>query len=123
MVLPLRESSVLPRIRRFHVQVRLDNDVNYDRLAVAKAFSGLRELSVELVQSEFLGAGYDNLTRFEDVRGVGRVTIWGSTTGFEDYVCWLQGAMMSEPGAQVPAFEASDTILAQVLNARLGSHN
>ncbi|KAF4465212.1 hypothetical protein FALBO_7940 [Fusarium albosuccineum] len=101
---PIKESSVIPRIRRFHTQVRLDVDLPYEAAAVTEAFSGLDELSIDVVQAMFLGVGYRNLRKFEGVRGVKKVRIFGSTTGFEDYVEWLKNAMMSEPGAKVPDF-------------------
>ncbi|KAI9158717.1 hypothetical protein HJFPF1_06715 [Paramyrothecium foliicola] len=115
---PVREAAVLARIRRFHVRLRLDCDVPYDRGAVAAAFSGLDELTIDLVQAVFMGVGCANLTRFDKVRGVARVTIRGSTTGFEDYVAWLQGAMTTTPGAAVadfvpsgPAWAYSDSLV------------
>lgn len=106
---PVKESSVVPRIRRFHVQVRLDVDLSYDKAAVTEAFSGLDELSIDVVQAMFLGVGYRNLTNFEDVRGVRCVKVMGSTTGFEDYVEWLKKAMMSEAGSKVDDFVPRQT--------------
>ncbi|UPK93472.1 hypothetical protein LCI18_004407 [Fusarium solani-melongenae] len=101
---PIKESSIIPRIRRFHTQVRLDVDLPYEADAVTEAFSGLDELSIDVVQAMFLGVGYRNLRKFEGVRGVKKVRITGSTTGFEDYVQWLKMAMMSEPDAKIPDF-------------------
>ncbi|KAJ4141273.1 hypothetical protein NW768_000484 [Fusarium equiseti] len=101
---PVKESSVIPNIRRFHTQVRLDVDLPYDADAVTKAYSGLDELTIDVVQSMFLGVGYRNLRMFEGVRGVKKVSVTGSTTGFEDYVEWLKMAMTSEPDAKVPEF-------------------
>ncbi|KAH7318681.1 hypothetical protein B0I35DRAFT_432704 [Stachybotrys elegans] len=102
--MPIRVESVVPRIRRFHIQVQLDCDVPYDRRDVARAFSGIDELTIDLVQSMFMGSGYTNLRRFEAVRGVHRVTILGSTTGFDEYIAWLQKAMTSDPGAAIDDF-------------------
>ncbi|KPM36986.1 hypothetical protein AK830_g9558 [Neonectria ditissima] len=104
---PIKEATVLPRIRRFHVQVRLDCDLPYDQAAVTKSFSGVDELSVDVVQSMYLGVGHRNLHKFEGVRGVKRAHIAGSTTGFEDYVRWLEVVMMSEPGTQFEEFKPS----------------
>lgn len=113
---PLRETAVLPRIRRFHLRLRLDCDLAYDRVAAAKAFSGVDELSIHVAQSEFLGVGCDNLAVLEDVRGVGKVTISGSTTGFEDYILWLQNAMQSAPGCDIPKLEALGSAMAALTN-------
>lgn len=102
---PIKESSVLPRIRRFYLQVRLDCDLPYEADAVTASFSGLDELVIDVVQAMYLGVGHGNLKKFEGVRGVGRVRIMGSTTGFDDYIQWLEKAMMSEPGTEVEPFE------------------
>ncbi|KAH6987413.1 hypothetical protein BKA56DRAFT_669073 [Ilyonectria sp. MPI-CAGE-AT-0026] len=104
---PIKESAVLPRIRRFHVEVRLDCDLPYDQDAVTKSFSGLDELNINVVQSMYLGVGHRNLHKFEGIRGVKRVHISGSTTGFKEYARWLVGVMQSEPGTQVGEFKAS----------------
>lgn len=106
---PVKESSVVPRIRRFHVQVRLDIDLPYDEAVVTESFSGLDELSIDVMQAMFLGVGYRNLTKFEGIRGVKRVKVMGSTTGFEDYIEWLKKAMMSEPGSKVEDFVPQHT--------------
>ncbi|GJC93848.1 hypothetical protein ColKHC_02674 [Colletotrichum higginsianum] len=52
---PVRERSVLPRIRRFHVRVRLDCDPTFDAGAATAAFSGVEELVVEVWQAVFQG--------------------------------------------------------------------
>ncbi|KAH6611067.1 hypothetical protein Trco_001087 [Trichoderma cornu-damae] len=104
---PLREAKALvPRIHRFHVQIRLDLPLQFDRKAAAESFSGVDELSVDVEQSMFLGVGYDNLTVFDQVRGVKNLYISGSTTGFEDYIAWLRYAMTSPVGAEVAPYEA-----------------
>lgn len=80
------------------------------------AFDGVDELTLRLEQVSFLGVGCANLRRFEGVRGVGKVVICGSTTGFEDYIEWLKGAMLSKPGTQVDGFKPSDQTLANRLS-------
>ncbi|KAM0255237.1 hypothetical protein ACHAQJ_006001 [Trichoderma viride] len=103
---PMREANALvPLIHRFHVQVPLDLELPYDRQAAAKSFSGVDELSIDLVQSVFLGVSCNNLTVFDEVRGVKKVYICGSTTGFEHYIAWLKNAMTSPIGAEVIPFE------------------
>lgn len=104
---PMREANALvPLIHRFHVQVALDMELPYDREAVAKSFTGVDELSIDLRQSMFLSVSCNNLTVFDAVRGVKKVYISGSTTGFEDYIAWLKDAMTSPIGAEVAPFEA-----------------
>ncbi|KAL5094140.1 hypothetical protein Trisim1_008248 [Trichoderma cf. simile WF8] len=106
---PMREAKMLvPMIHRFHVQVRLDLPLPYDRKAVAESFSGLDELSIDLVQSMFLGVDCNNLAVFDAVRGVKNVYISGSTTGFEHYIAWLIDAMKSPLGAEVAPYEPQE---------------
>jgi hypothetical protein len=103
---PMREANVLvPLIHRFHVQVPLDLELPYDRNAAVKSFSGVDELSIDLVQSSFLGVSCNNLAVFDEVRGVKKVHVGGSTTGFESYIAWLKSAMTSPIGAEVVPFE------------------
>ncbi|KAL7812232.1 hypothetical protein V8C26DRAFT_206129 [Trichoderma gracile] len=103
---PLREAKTLaPRIRRFHVQVRLDLPLPFDREQAREAFSGLEELSVDVVQAMFLGVDCANLAVFEAVRGVKSVRFGGSTTGFEEYIAWLVGVMTSPVGREVAPYE------------------
>ncbi|KAL6891022.1 hypothetical protein HDV57DRAFT_278437 [Trichoderma longibrachiatum] len=103
---PLREAKTLtPLIRRFHIQVRLDLPLPFDREKARDAFSGLDELSIDAVQAMFLGVDCTNLAVFELVRGVKRVSIGGSTTGFEGYIAWLVGAMTCPVGTEVAPYE------------------
>lgn len=101
---PVKESSVLPRIRKFHVDVRLDCDLPYEKDAVTQAFSGLDELTININQAMYLGVGHGNLAKFEGIRGVKKVEFTGSTTGFDDYIKWLKAAMMSQPEDKVEDF-------------------
>ncbi|KAL0779392.1 hypothetical protein CaCOL14_003876 [Colletotrichum acutatum] len=82
---PVRERSVLPRIHRFHVRLRLDCDPAFDAAAATAAFSGVDELVVEVWQAAFQSADHGALRVFEGVRAVKTVRIYGSITGFEDY--------------------------------------
>ncbi|KAH0493836.1 hypothetical protein TgHK011_000482 [Trichoderma gracile] len=108
---PLREAKTLaPRIRRFHVQVRLDLPLPFDREQAREAFSGLEELSVDVVQAMFLGVDCANLAVFEAVRGVKSVRFGGSTTGFEEYLAWLVGAMTSPVGTEVVPYEPASGV-------------
>ncbi|KAF7550917.1 hypothetical protein G7046_g7864 [Stylonectria norvegica] len=106
---PVKTASVLPRIRKFHVDIRLDCDLPYEEKAVIESFSGLDELDIDIQQSMYLGVGHGNLAKFEGVRGVKKVRIHGSTTGFEEYLLWLEAAMKSEPDAKIEPYVERQT--------------
>lgn len=116
---PVCCAAVLPEIRRFHLTLRLDCDVPFDRERAARSFSGAEELHVDAVQSVFLGVGYANLRVLEDVRDVKLVTIRGSTTGMEGYVAWLTRRMMSHKGDDEEDFVAPEGDFAARLNIKL----
>ncbi|KAK7443867.1 hypothetical protein Landi51_08826 [Colletotrichum acutatum] len=99
---PVRERSVLPRIHRFHVRLRLDCDPAFDAAAATAAFSGVDELVVEVWQAAFQSADHGALRVFEGVRAVKTVRIYGSITGFEDYVSWLEGVIRCGDGLEGP---------------------
>lgn len=105
---PVSAPSVLGLIRKWYLRVRLDCDARWDRQTVTAAFTGCDELVVEIWQAMFLGTGCAVLTMFEGVRGVKRVEIIGSTTGFEDYLRWLESLMMSPIGTESDGFHAMD---------------
>ena len=85
-------------MRLVRLRLRLDGDLPFKPADAEAALSGLERLDVQLVQRAFLGVGCRNLAVLEGVRGVGRVSVWGSTTGFEGYVAWLAGIMTRPAG-------------------------
>ncbi|CEJ81227.1 hypothetical protein VHEMI01369 [[Torrubiella] hemipterigena] len=93
---PVRESSMHKHIRRWYLQVRLDCDVPFTATKASLAFDGAAALEIDLVQSVFLGVGYSNLRVLEQIRGVKRVKVGGSTTGFEKYIGWLEDKMVQD---------------------------
>ncbi|KAI9898275.1 hypothetical protein N3K66_006635 [Trichothecium roseum] len=95
---PLARPAAAARVRRVRLRLRLDEDLPFKPADAEAALSGLERVEVQLVQRTFLGVGCRNLGVLEGVRGVGRVSIWGSTTGFEKYVAWLAGTMMKPAG-------------------------
>lgn len=115
---PVSQPWPLACIRRFHLTLRLDNDPPFTAAAATEAFSGVDELTIYLAQSSFLAAGCANLRLFEGVRGVGRVRIEGSTTGFEEYVEWLEGVMRSGAGCDAGKFVAHGPSLVELLAVR-----
>lgn len=112
---PIVSPAVLPLIRRFHLQIRLDVDLPFEPEAAADAFTGMDELRVQVVQAVFLGCGMANLKCLEAIRGVKKVEVRGSTTGFGDYIEWLEEAMRTEPGGEVVEFKPSEPGRAQRL--------
>lgn len=112
---PVKSSSVVPRIRKFHVDVRLDCDLPYEEPAVTEAFSNLDELNIEVQQAMYLGVGYGNLKKFEGIRGVKKVHIHGSTTGFEEYIKWLENVITSPADAKIEDYVPSQTGWADLL--------
>ncbi|WDK11856.1 hypothetical protein CGRA01v4_03135 [Colletotrichum graminicola] len=109
---PIRERSVLQHIRRFHIRVRLDCDPAFDASAAAAAFSGVEELIIEVWQAVFQGADHATLRVFEGVRGVRDVKVYGSITGFKEYVRWLEGVMRrgADGGGRASPVENDDKI-------------
>lgn len=103
-------SPGLRLVRRWSLRARLDCGPFWDAEKVERAFTGAEELTVEVLQSAFGECGNEVLRIFEGVRGVRRVRIWGSTTGMEGYVRWLEGVMRSLAGSEFePYMEAGET--------------
>lgn len=115
---PVSQPWPLGQIRRFQLTLRLDIDPPFTAAAAEAAFSGVEELTVYVTQSSFLGVGCANLRLLEGVRGVKSVRIAGSTTGFEEYVAWLEDAMRTECGTDVPKFVAQGPSVVDLLSIR-----
>ena len=82
--------------------MRLDCDPYYASEAVAKAFSGMEEVEVEVFRASWGIGGYSALDGFRAVRGVKRARVHGSVgTGFAR---WLEKSMEKE-GAWVEGWE------------------
>lgn len=92
-------------IRRWYLKARLDCGPFWTAERITEAFTGVDELTVEVWQSMYAGGGGEVLRLFRGVRGVKRVRIWGSTTGVERYVRWLEGVMTSPEGSEVVPFD------------------
>ncbi|KAH8891399.1 hypothetical protein GQ53DRAFT_746916 [Thozetella sp. PMI_491] len=106
---PVTQPGALAQIRRWRMSVRLDIACPFTAEAVTAAFTGADELALEVWQATFWGgAGVDVLERFEGVRGVRKVRIVGSTTGFEGYLRWLAASMTAPVGREVEKYVAAD---------------
>lgn len=90
--------------RRWYLKARLDCGPFWGAEEVEGAFTGAEELTVEVWQTMFRECGNEVLRIFEGVRGVRRVRVWGSTTGMEGYVRWLEGAMRSPVGSRLEPY-------------------
>lgn len=95
---PITSASVISLIKRFKLRVRLDAGPGFEREDAKKAFSGLDDVEIEVWQASYRGAGREVLELFEDVRGVKRARVSGSTSGFEEYADWLGQSMMAPMG-------------------------
>lgn len=91
-------------IRKFHVRVRLDCDPNFTLEKVTEAFSGLDELTIDVVQAQFRGSDYEVLKLFEGIRDVKRVVVIGSVSAFPEYITWLKNLAMMPQGSEVVSF-------------------
>lgn len=86
--------------------MRLDAPDPLPKEALASAFSGARELVLDLWMGGYYlfgGGGMRGCAGLEGVRGVGEVRVWGvlgdgDGGGEGGYVGWLRGRMMGEDG-------------------------
>ena len=74
-------------------------------MELAKAFDGVEELEVEAWQPSYLMCGTKVLELFSCVRGVGRAKVVGAGMD-EGFARWLEGAMESPKGSELPSWKA-----------------
>lgn len=70
----------------------------------------MEELTIEVFQAQFGSSDYQVLQRFEGIRGVKHVKIYGSVTGFPRYVEWLTHTMMLGEGEKGMPYMDDDEI-------------
>jgi len=104
---PITSAALISMIKRYHVCVRLDCDPRFNKESVRDAFTSVESLTVEVFQSQFGSSGHEVLELFEDVRGVDAARVYGSVTAFPNYVSWLEKAMMSPVGTDVPGYRVA----------------
>lgn len=102
----ISSSKLISIIKKYYIIVRLDCDPNFSAKKAEEAFSEVDELTIRVEQSAFRGSDYKVLRLFEGVRGVKKVRIYGSVTGFPAYVEWLQGVMMTPMNVDVAPFQS-----------------
>ena len=91
---PLTAPALIALIRRFRISVRLDVDPVWSKEAVAKAFSGLEMLEIEVWQASFGSCGVGVLEAFGAVRGVAIAKVSGCVSG--GFARWLEALMMGD---------------------------
>ena len=102
---PVTQARPLAHIRRWWMRIRLDAGCLFTEAAVTAAFTGMDEVVLDIWQTTFWGgAGVGPLERFEAVRGVRKVRVLGSTTGFEGYLRWLAQSMTAPVGREVAKY-------------------
>lgn len=92
-------------IRRYHVEVRLDRDANFQAHHATDSFTGVEELTIEVFQTQFGSSDYNVLRLFEGVRGVKKARVYGSVQAFPEYVEWLQNTMQAPKEVEVEKFD------------------
>jgi hypothetical protein len=98
---PITSYDMINMIKRYHIYVRLDCDPRFTAKMARDSFTGMEELTVEVFQSQFGSSDYMVLRLFEEIRGVKRARVFGSTSAFPEYISWLEKAMMSPEGTEV----------------------
>ncbi|KAH6680862.1 hypothetical protein B0J14DRAFT_274600 [Halenospora varia] len=104
----ISKPNLIALITRYHIRVRLDCDPNFSVANATNAFMGMEELTIEVFQAQFGSSDYKVLKLFEGVRGVKRASIYGSVSGFPEYVEWLQNSMMTPGEGVVEPFEKGE---------------
>ncbi|PNS19249.1 hypothetical protein CAC42_2426 [Sphaceloma murrayae] len=98
---------LVPRIRKWHVTVRLDVDARFTAQQVRDAFDGAQELTVEVMQAMYGSCDFEVLRAFEGVRAVGRARVVGSL-GDGRYAGWLARTMMLAMGEEGSGWEEEE---------------
>lgn len=91
-------------ITRYWLRVRLDCDPQFTAHKAISAFNSCKEVTIEPWQAQFGSCDFHVLRLFENVRGVRKARISGSTSAFHDYAIWLEKSMMTESGQPVEKF-------------------
>jgi hypothetical protein len=89
---PVLYPTVLSKIRRWHLTMRLDIDPRFTAAQAARAFSGAEYLDIKVWQSMFDGCNAAVLKLFLGIRGVKVVRVSGSVN--DELARWLEMRMM-----------------------------
>jgi len=93
---PVLSPRCIHLIKKWHIQVRLDCDPNYNKQQATEAFTGAEELELEIWQAMFGAAGEGVLKLFAGVRAVGKAKVTGSVT--PGVKRWLEYTMRKPVG-------------------------
>lgn len=100
---PVIYPRVAKMIRRFFFHVRLDIDNRWTKQQATECFTGLEVLEIEVFQPSYGTCDFTVLKLLEGVRGVGKAVVAGSV-GDGNYARWLEMAMMSDVGREIPEY-------------------
>ncbi|KAJ4372763.1 hypothetical protein N0V86_008129 [Didymella sp. IMI 355093] len=92
---PVLYPTVLGRIKRWQLTIRLDTDPRFDAAQATAAFSGAEFLELKAWQSMFDGCNAAVLKLFTGIRGVKCARVVGSVD--EGLARWLEERIMSPP--------------------------
>jgi hypothetical protein len=92
---PVLYPTVLSKIKRWQLTLRLDTDPRFTAAQATSAFSGAEFFELKVWQSMFDGCNAAVLKLFTGVRGVKFARVMGSVN--EELARWLEGKMMSPP--------------------------
>lgn len=101
---PVTSLRVASMIRKFFFRVRLDIDSRFTARQASDCFTGLDVLEIEVFQPSYGTCDFTVLKLLEGVRGVGKASVAGSV-GDGHYARWLEAAMMSDVGVNLPDYE------------------
>jgi hypothetical protein len=91
---PVLYPTVLSKIKRWQLTIRLDTDPRFTMAQATAAFSGAEYLEIRVWQSMFDGCDSSVLRLFLGVRGVKVAKVGGSTN--KELAKWLERRMMME---------------------------
>jgi hypothetical protein len=100
----ISNSDLISLIRRYHIQVRLDCDPNFQACRATEAFTGAEEFTIEVFQAQFGSSDYKVLKLFEGIRGVKKSRVYGSVQAFPEYAKWLEAIMQTPKGMEIQSF-------------------
>ena len=83
--------------------MRLDIDNRWTKQQATDCFTGLEFLEIEVFQPSYGTCDFTVLKLLEGVRGVGKAVVAGSV-GDGNYAKWLEMAMMSDVGREIPEY-------------------
>ncbi|KAF2762751.1 hypothetical protein EJ05DRAFT_471701 [Pseudovirgaria hyperparasitica] len=106
---PIYQKAAADKIGRWWICLRLDIEPRFDEEKVTKAFTGMDELCIEVWEAQYASCDYTVLKLFANVRAVKKAYVTGSVE--RKFARWLERAMMSPVGRNVPAYWDDSNLL------------